>query len=310
MSKIVLNSTISEPIVLTIGFFDGLHLGHSYLINAVSSWARDNNQNGVKSAVLTFDKHPRAVLKQDYNPSLITTLEEKVWLFEHICEADYCIIEKFADISDYSAFDFMKYLKKKYNVIGMVIGYDHRFGHNRTETFEDYVRYGNELGIKIKQLGVSPNDENLNISSTVIRKELCKGNIKEANKYLGHPYFLLGSITEGFKLGRTIGFPTANIKVNEEEKLLPEDGVYAVKMLVKGKWEKGMLYIGNRPTVNTGHKSIEVNLFDFEGDIYGENVMIEFIDHTRGSMKFHDIAELQSQLKRDAEEVKQILQSV
>lgn len=305
MSKIVLNSTINEPVVLTIGFFDGLHLGHFFLINDVNSWARE--KAGVKSAILTFDRHPRAVLKQDYKPSLITTLEEKVWLFEHNCESDYCIIENFAEIAGYSAYEFMKYLKKRYNVVGMVVGYDHRFGHNRTETFEDYARYGNELGIEVRQLGVSPNDDNLNISSTIIRKELEQGNIREANKYLGHPYFLFGTITEGYKLGRTIGFPTANVKIYEEGKLIPEDGVYAVKMLVKGKWERGMLYIGNRPTVNTGLKSIEVNLFDFEEDIYGEKVMIEFVDRTRGSMKFADVSELQSQLKKDSEEVKQIL---
>lgn len=310
MSSIVRNSTINEPVVLTIGFFDGLHLGHFYLIDAVNSWAQEESGKGVKSAILTFDRHPRAVLKQDYKPSLITTLEEKIWLFEHNCKSDYCIIENFADISGYSAYEFMKYLKERYNVVGMIVGYDHRFGHNRTETFDDYAGYGNELGIEVRQLGVSPNDFNLNISSTVIRKELEQGNIREANKYLGHPYFMFGTVAEGFKLGRTIGFPTANIKTDEEDKLIPEDGVYAVRVLVKQKWEKGMLYIGNRPTVNTGHKSIEVNLFDFEKDIYGEKVIVEFIDRTRGSMKFSGVSELQSQLKKDAEEVKQVLQCV
>lgn len=307
MAKIVRNSTIKEPVVLTIGFFDGLHHGHSYLIKAVNDWANEDKRKNLKSAILTFDKHPRNVLNQEYKPSLITTLEEKIWLFENVCQSDYCIIEEFAEISQYSAFEFMKYMKQQYNVVGMVIGYDHRFGHNRTETFEDYVKYGKELGIEVRQLGVSPEKNDLHISSTMIRKEIEQGNIRRANELLGHPYFLIGTIVEGYKLGRTIGFPTANIRIETAEKLLPCDGVYAVRMFVRSNWQKGMLYIGNRPTVNTGEKSIEVNLFDFEENIYGEKVMIDFVDKTRGSKKFANVDELKKQLKCDEENVKQIL---
>ena len=189
----------------------------------------------------------------------------------------------------------------------LVIGYDHRFGHNRTETFEDYCRYGRELGIHIMQATAYTQEQD-KVSSSTIRRALLSGDVATARKYLGYSYFLEGTVVDGYKVGRKIGFPTANLRVDFPHKLIPSVGVYAVRVSVNGQNYKGMLNIGYRPTVNNGtNLSIEVHILDFEGDIYSQKIRIEFIDFIRPEAKFSSVDELILQIQKDKESTLLIL---
>ena len=189
----------------------------------------------------------------------------------------------------------------------LVIGYDHRFGHNRTETFEDYCRYGRELGIHIMQATAYTQEQD-KVSSSAIRRSLFSGDVSTAKKYLGYNYFLEGTVVGGYKVGRKIGFPTANIRVDFSEKLIPSIGVYAVYVYVNGQKYKGMLNIGYRPTINNGTDlSIEVHILDFQGDIYHQKMRIEFIEFLRPEMKFNSVDELVLQMQKDKEDTIRVL---
>lgn len=300
MAKVIdiFNSRPEKPLALTIGFFDGVHLGHRYLVSELSRIAKDK---GLASAALTFRTHPRQVLHSDYIPSLLTTTDEKIAMLEET-GVDYIVVTEFTpELSQMSAQEFMRLLHDNLNVSCLMIGYDHRFGHNRSEKFEDYVEYGKEIGIEVIQSSPLIVGE-VNVSSSAVRKAISEGDVAKASSLLGRHYTLSGEVVKGFQMGRTIGFPTANIAY-EDCRMLPKDGVYAVKVHVETQGRvcnyDAMLYIGSRPTVNTGKISVEAYLFDFSGDLYGKRVTVDFIERVRGSIKFDSVEELKEQLKRD-----------
>lgn len=290
-----------DGLVATIGFFDGVHLGHRFLIDELRAIARER---GLPSAAITFPKHPRAVLHADYQPSLLNTFEEKL---ERLATTgvDYCVVLDFTiELSKLSAREFISnILADRLRVKSLLIGYDHRFGHDRMDGFEQYVAYGAERGIEV--LKASPYDEgNTAVSSSEIRRLLLAGDAERAVRLLTYPYRLEGRIVEGHRVGRTLGFPTANIRVEDPSKLIPACGVYAVWAEVEGRRHKGMLYIGDRPTLHNGNDiSLEVNLLDFEGDLYGKRISVELVAFVRPDVRFGSLDELRAQLEKDREAV-------
>ena len=287
-----------SPTVATIGFFDGVHLGHRFLIQQVKVAA---TQTGWQSSIITFPVHPRQVIQSEFQPQLLSSPEEKIELLAST-GVDNCILLPFTrELSKLTAYEFMQLLYDKYKVRMLVIGYDHRFGHNRAETFEDYCRYGRELGIHIMQASAYTQEQD-KVSSSAIRRALQNGDIRTATKFLGYHYYLEGTVVDGYKVGRKIGFPTANLRVDFPNKLIPSIGVYAVYVYVNGEKHKGMLNIGYRPTINNGTDlSIEVHILDFQGDIYHQKMRIEFIEFLRPEEKFNSVDELVLQMQKDKE---------
>ena len=293
-----------SPTVATIGFFDGVHLGHRFLIQQVKVAA---TQTGWQSSIITFPVHPRQVIQSEFQPQLLSSPEEKIELLAST-GVDNCILLPFTrELSQLTAYEFMQLLYDKYKVRMLVIGYDHRFGHNRAETFEDYCRYGQELGIHIMQASAYTQEQD-KVSSSAIRRALQTGDIRTATKFLGYHYYLEGTVVDGYKVGRKIGFPTANLRVDFPNKLIPSIGVYAVCVYVNGGKYKGMLNIGYRPTINNGTDlSIEVHILDFQGDIYHQKMRIEFIDFLRPEEKFNSVDELVLQMQKDKEDTIRVL---
>ena len=293
-----------KPSVATIGFFDGVHLGHRFLIEQVCEVA---TARGLASSVITFPIHPRKVMQPGFHPELLTTCDEKVALLADT-GIGYCFMLDFTlELAQLSAKQFMEILKKHYRIQALVIGYDHRFGHNRSEGFEDYVRYGHEQGIEVV-LAQAYSNKDITISSSIIRRLLLEGNVSEAATCLGYHFFLDGTVVEGYHVGHKIGYPTANLHVTDPEKLVPADGVYAVYVFLGERKYKGMLSIGYRPTLNNGtDRSIEVHIFDFNEDIYNQPMRISFVRRTRSELKFDSIEELVEQLHKDAIEATAIL---
>lgn len=300
MNVIKEHPQILSPTVATIGFFDGVHLGHRFLIQQVKIAAA---QNGWSSTIITFPVHPRQVIQSEFQPQLLSTLEEKIELLS-ATGIDNCVLLPFTkELSQLTAWQFMQMLHDQYQVRMLVIGYDHRFGHNRTETFEDYCRYGQELGIHVIQ-AMAYTQEQDNVSSSAIRRALQTGDIKTANHFLGYHYHLEGTVVDGYKVGRKIGFPTANLKVDFPYKLIPSVGVYAVSVHLNGQTYKGMLNIGHRPTLNNGENlSIEVHILDFNDNIYHQKIRLEFIDFLRPEAKFNSVDELIEQMHKDKENI-------
>ena len=295
-----------NPQVATIGFFDGVHRGHRYLIDQMITVAKEA---GMESTVITFDRHPRQVLHSDYLPQMLSTLEEKKALLENT-PADHIEILTFDEqLAALSAHDFMKeVLRERLNVCKLVIGYDNRFGHNRSEGFEDYVRYGQELGIEVIQAMPLSEPDKEAISSSYIRACLLVGNVWGANEALGYAYSLTGRVTEGFHEGRKIGFPTANLNTDEIGKLVPASGVYAVHVQLENEQHLrlAMMNIGTRPTYDGHVQTLEVHIFDFDSDIYGQQLRVVFDRRIRNEMKFSSPQELAKQLEKDKEEIRRI----
>lgn len=295
----------TTPCVATIGFFDGVHCGHRFLINQVVRCARER---GLASLLVTFRRHPREVMQATYQPRLLSPYPEKCMLLAET-GADRCATLDFTpEMATLSAHDFMRYiLKERLAVKVLVIGYDHRFGHNRSEGFHEYVTYGRELGIEVIQAeAFSMNG--VQISSSVIRAFLTEGEVTMAAACLQRPYRLAGQVVEGFHVGHELGFPTANLRPNDAQKLVPGNGVYAVKAHINGHTYGGMLNIGTRPTIGNGsERSIEVHLFDFSADLYGASVAVDFVERVRGEKKFRSKAELICRLKTDETTVRQML---
>ena len=296
--------TIEQGIVATIGFFDGVHVGHRFLIKELQDWGKELN---MPSAVITFPEHPRQVLHSDYRPKLLDTFQEKMERLE-TTGIDYCIALDFTyELSLYSAADFIRLLAEEYHVKGLLIGYDHRFGHDRSDGFEQYVEYGGQVGMEVRK--ASPYDEgNIRVSSSEIRRLLQEGKVEMANALLTYPYQLRGRIVSGYKVGRTIGFPTANIEVDSPYKLLPNVGVYAVWVELLGKQYKGMLYIGKRPTLQNGDNlTIEVNILGFSGNAYKDEITVSFVSTVREDKTFESVEALREQLERDRQTVDKLL---
>lgn len=300
-----IENTKPKPSVATIGFFDGVHKGHQYLIKQIRRMADDEQ---LQAMAITFAEHPRRVMQQDYQPQLLSSLEEKCTLLSQL-PLDYTVILHFTiEMSHMTAREFMQQvLHDQLNVKVLVIGYDHRFGHNRAEGFDDYVRYGEEIGIKVVQAQAF-NIDGTSISSSVIRSLIQEGEMKLVTQCLGSYYHLKGVVVQGHKVGRQLGFPTANIKADEPFKLIPASGVYAVWVNLDGCRYKGMLNIGRRPTVDNGDdRSIEVYVLDFSEDVYQHPIEVEFVERLRDEKRFKSVEELSAQLKKDAESVKTIL---
>lgn len=296
--------TALPPCVATIGCFDGVHRGHRYLIRQVTQIGQEK---GLHTTLITFPVHPRQVMQSDYQPQFLSCLPQKEALIQTL-QVDYCLMMAFTrELSELSAYEFMKLLHERFNVCVLVIGYDHRFGHNRTETFKDYCRYGAELGIEVTQARALVED-GVSVSSSVIRNLLNNGEIAEANHYLSYRYFLDGTVIDGYKMGRKLGFPTANLQPSCPNKLIPAEGVYAVYVYIDEVRYMGMLNIGYRPTVHNGeNRSIEVYIIDFSGDIYHKQIRIEFMERIRREQKFESINALISQLNQDKDTVIRIL---
>ncbi len=299
------NSEHISPCVATIGFFDGVHRGHTHLIEEVKTIAR---QTGMKSMVITFPQHPKQVLQPERQDLfLLTTLEEKLRLLEKT-NVDSCLLLPFTgELAQYSALAFMRLLYDVYQVRTLVVGHDHRFGHNRHEGFEQYRHYGKMLGMQVVS-GTPLEEDGFQISSSLIRRLLGTGDTARANRYLGYTYPVSGVVVKGFRMGRTLGFPTANISPCDSCKLLPMGGVYAVYVWVDNTRYRGMLDIGTRPTMGNGdHYSVEVHILDFHRDIYGETITVEFAHYLREDIKYPSIEPLIEQLKQDEIDTRQLL---
>lgn len=297
---------LSSPVVATVGFFDGVHIGHRHLIRQVQSEAK---RLGLPSAVITFPVHPRKVLQQDYQPKLLCGFEEKLHQLS-TTDVDYVIVLPFTiELSRLSAETFIhRVLKERLNVHTLFVGHDHRFGHNREAGFPEYCAYGKSVGMKVIQATELKYNEREEVSSSQIRRLLAEGNVVKANALLSYTYQLSGKIVEGYQVGRTIGFPTANIQSWEKYKVIPHLGVYAVQVHTRENTYKGMLYIGTRPTLHHhSHISVEVNIFDFEGDLYNQSITVDFIEYVRPDEKFTSMDELVKQIRQDKENVMHLL---
>lgn len=292
------NITDMPPCVATIGFFDGVHRGHKFLINYIKDIAKDN---GLESTVITFDKHPRQVIKSDYMPKMLSTFDEKILMLSKT-GVDNCAVLPFnKETSSLSAYDFMKdVLLRMLNVRILVMGYDNRFGHNRSESFDDYVRYGRELGIQVVPAQAFILN-GVNVSSSVVRSYLDKGEVEMAAMCLGYPYFIKGNVMDGCHNGRKLGFPTANLDIENCEKLIPAPGVYAVKARTENSLElrRAMTNIGTCPTFGGSKTTMETNILNFKNNIYGEQLAVFFCHRIRAERKFESVDDLSEQLATD-----------
>jgi len=290
----------------TVGFFDGVHVGHKFLIEELKTLARERNQ---RSMIITFVVHPRKVLNSDFQPQLLNTPDEKAKQLESTQVDEIIELEFTREMAQLTAYEFLNIiLKNNFEVKTLLVGHDHRFGHNRAEGFPEYKKYGEMLGIEVIQSQPFSTSEDKNISSSEIRVALQRGEIERANRLLGYPYPIEGKVIDGFRVGRKIGFPTANLKVLNQDKLIPPLGVYAVRVFWNGNVYKGMMNIGTRPTLsNSFHTSLEVNIFDFYRDIYNQTIKVEFLSKIRDEQKFNGVDELVEQLKKDREIVEKML---
>lgn len=294
-----------QPIFAALGVFDGVHIGHRAIIKKVQQEAAARR---LSSAVISFRAHPQKVLHPQAQFLMLSSPEERAELLRQT-GIDYTFFLDFSlEMSLLSAYDFLQILASRFHVKGLVIGYDHRFGHNRAEGFEDYVGYGQKLGIEIVHA-----DELVSeigpVSSSIIRKLLLQGDITTANRLLSYPYTLHGKVVDGFKVGRKMDFPTANIEIDYPDKLVPANGVYAVRIdLEDGHQYNGMLNIGHRPTLNRPNDyCIETNIFDFSGNLYGKKLSVELIEYLRPEKKFTDTTALRAQLVADEENARHML---
>lgn len=292
--------------VITVGTFDGVHLGHRVLMDALVKKAKARN---ARSVVVTFDPHPREII----NPGkggikLLTTLKERSEILEDLGVDVLLVIPFNRDFSLLSSEEFIRdVIYEKAGVSEFVIGYDHHFGRDREGTIDTIKKLGKELGFDSHVVSKQEMGE-VTISSTVIRNTLAKeGNVKQAAGYLGRHYLLNGIVMHGAERGREIGYPTANLKPEQENKVVPKNGVYAVKVRVEGDWFGGMMNIGIRPTFQDQEKTLEVHIFDFSHDIYGDTIQIRFIDRIRDEKKFDGIEALKAQLDADKQKSLEIL---
>lgn len=286
----------TKKTILTLGTFDGVHIGHKKILERITQ----NTENGkYESLVLTFFPHPRMVLQEKSEIKLLNTIAEKTKLLE-ATGIENLIIHPFDEsFSRLTAEEFVhSILVDQFHIQKIIIGHDHRFGRNRTANIDNLIAYGTEYGFEVEQISAQE-IQDVSVSSTKIRKALNEGKMDLANEYLGYDYFLSGKIVKGKQLGRTIGFPTANIEIEEDYKLIPKTGVYAVKALIDQKEVFGMMNIGFNPTVNGQKQTIEVNLFDFDADIYDKEIEVSLLHFLREEQKFGSIDLLKEQLNQD-----------
>lgn len=296
---------LKENSVVTIGTFDGVHIGHQKIIKTLINKAKKLK---LKSVVLTFFPHPRMVLQKDSDIKLINTLAERSKKFKEL-GLDFLIIEEFTEkFSRLSAVKFVRdILVNKLNARHIIIGYDHRFGRNRSADINDLKQFGETFNFKVHKISVQDIEE-VAVSSTKIRQAIIEGHIKKANKYLGYNFMLTGRVIKGKGLGKTIGFPTANLFIEESYKLIPKNGVYVISCNYNGRLILGMMNIGTNPTVNGEDQSIEIHFFDFNRDIYGEKLQIDLHTRLRDERKFISVEALKEQIKIDQQNALQYLE--
>ena len=288
--------------MLTLGTFDGVHIGHKKILERVTQNTNPDTSGGkYQSLLLTFFPHPRMVLQGQSDVKLLNTISEKINLLE-IMGVQNLVIHPFDEsFSKLTAQEFVKtVLVDKFDIQKIIIGHDHRFGRNRTANIDDLITFGKEYGFEVEQISVQEIKE-VSISSTKIRNALTEGNMALANEYLGYDYFLTGTILKGKQLGRTIGFPTANLQIEEDYKLIPRNGAYVVKSSINQKTVFGMMNIGYNPTVGEGNLSVEIHYFDFEADLYNQKISVSILEYLRPEQKFDSVDLLKRQLEKDKE---------
>jgi riboflavin kinase/FMN adenylyltransferase len=298
------NYQATEGCSLTIGTFDGVHIGHREIIDRLVKSAREKNHLAV---VLTFFPHPRMVLQKDTSIRLIDTLKEKQQLLSDL-GVDVVVIHPFSkEFSRQTADEFTRdILVKAFNIEHLIIGYDHRFGRNREATVDDLINAGETYGFTVEKIEAQE-IASVNVSSTKIRTALENGKMKIATDYLNRPFRLSGKVIEGEKIGRTIGFPTANLQIEEEYKLMPCDGVYFIQSQLENTLVYGMMNVGFRPTLEGEKRSFEVHFFDFKQDLYGALLHIDLLELIRKEKKFDSLEMLKAQLEEDQAKCRQLI---
>jgi riboflavin kinase/FMN adenylyltransferase len=286
----------NTPTIVTLGTFDGVHIGHKKIIERLIGSAAASE---CESLVLTFFPHPRMVLQDQSEIKLLNTINERSQLLEKT-GLDNLVIHPFnKEFSRLTAEEFVKdILVDSFNLKKIIIGYDHRFGRNRTANIDDLIRYGEIYGFEVEQIS-SQEINDVSVSSTKIRNALIEGEIELANTFLGYPYFLTGKVVRGKQIGRTIGYPTANIDVCESYKLIPKQGIYVVSSVIDDAIVYGMMSIGTNPTVGGTEQTIEVYYFDFDRDIYGLEIQVSILHRLRDEETFDSLEALKSKLEED-----------
>ncbi len=294
----------NQASVITIGTFDGVHIGHRLILERLINDARIHNRVAL---VLTFFPHPRMVLQKDTDLKLLNTIEEKKQILEEL-GIDYLIIQPFTKtFSRMSATAFVRdVLVNALHTKKVIIGYDHRFGRNRNANINDLIAFGNALDFEVEEIPAQE-IEAVAVSSTKIRNALLQGDVATANSYLGYDYMLSGKVVKGKGLGKQLGFPTANLKIEATYKLIPRNGVYVVRSTFNGKTVHGMMNIGYNPTVNGQDHSIEIHFFDLDEDLYDQPIQIRVMDWIREEEKFDSLDELKEQLRRDMASARKVI---
>ena len=286
----------SKKTILTLGTFDGVHIGHRKILEKVT---QNTESDTTESLVLTFFPHPRMVLQGQSDVKLLNTIGEKIDLLETL-GVQNLVIHPFDEVfSKLTAEEFVKtVLVEQFHIQKIIIGHDHRFGRNRTANIDDLIAFGKQYDFEVEQISVQEIKE-VSISSTKIRNALTEGNMALANDYLGYEYFLTGTVSKGKQLGRTIGFPTANLMIEGNDKLIPQNGVYVVKSIINQKTVFGMMNIGFNPTVAGEKLSVEVHYFDFDADLYDQKIRVFILEYLRAEQKFSSVPLLKEQLEKD-----------
>ena len=282
--------------IVTLGTFDGVHIGHNAILDKICNAAQQEN---LESVILTFFPHPRLIVSNNYDIKLLNTIEEKSALLKKKGIQNFIIHPFDKTFSELTPREFVtQVLVGKLNIQKIIIGHDHKFGKDRAADFNDLINFGKEFGFEVEEISAQQINE-VSVSSTKIRNSLLEGNISLANEYLGYPYVLTGTVVKGNQLGRTIGFPTANVNIPEDYKLIPKNGVYIVTANVNNKTVFGMMNIGVKPTLGENKLSIEVHLLDFDSDIYNQKIQVNILERLRDEQKFESFEALKLQIELD-----------
>lgn len=296
--------TSANKTFVTIGTFDGVHIGHQKVLSNLINNAKKDDASSV---LLTFFPHPRMILQKDSDIKLINTIEERIKLLEKTGLNALVIHEFTKDFAEKTAFDFVKnVLVNKLKISNLIIGYDHRFGKNREGNFDQLTTFGDTFGFEVSKIS-QQEINNIAVSSTKIRKAIELGSIEEANRYLGYNFMLTGEIVKGKNLGEKIGFPTANLSIKENYKLLPKTGSYIVKSKLENEPVYGMMNIGYNPTVKGKTQTIEIHFFNFNKDLYGQTIQIDVLKFLREEQKFDSVEDLKNQLEKDKQKSLKII---
>ena len=288
--------TTSKKTIVTLGTFDGVHIGHNAILDKICKAAQEEN---LESVILTFFPHPRLIVSNNYDIKLLNTMEEKSALLEKKGIQNFIIHPFDKMFSELSPREFVtQVLVEKLNIQKIIIGHDHKFGKDRAADFNDLINFGKEFGFEVEEISAQQIND-VSVSSTKIRNALLDGNVVLANEYLGYPYVLSGNVVKGNQLGRTINFPTANIEIPEDYKLIPKNGVYIVTVNINNATVIGMMNIGVKPTLGENKLSIEVHLLNFNADIYNQKIQVNVLERLRDEQKFESFEALKSQLELD-----------